>query len=101
MPDFDGNVYYSPEQYGLEPIGEINWYEPDYSFDLTVVWISVEGVYYWASDSGCSCPCPFEDTEFADLSSGTFWDLEKVLMEDCTDYGMPQVVDLIARIRNV
>lgn len=53
------DVYHQPEKFGLEPIGEIEWTEPDYSFDFTVVW-KKDSDYYFASDSGCSCPSPFE-----------------------------------------
>ena len=55
------NIYYSPEDFGLEVIGTIEWSEPDYSFDMTVVWRAKRGQYWIGSDSGCSCPSPFED----------------------------------------
>ena len=60
--DFDGNnPYYSPEKCGLSVVCEVEWSEPDYSFDTTVVWKAGNGKLYTASDSGCSCPTPFED----------------------------------------
>jgi hypothetical protein len=53
--------YYSPEKFGLRTIGEVQWGEACYSFDLTVVWQDVTtGALYYADDSGCSCPSPFE-----------------------------------------
>lgn len=57
---WDSNVYYSPEKYGLVPVGEVELYEPDYSFDILVLWQDKEGKFYGATDSGCSCPSPFE-----------------------------------------
>lgn len=54
--------YNKPELYGLERVAEIQWGEPDYSFDLTcVLRRTSDGTLWYASDSGCSCPSPFED----------------------------------------
>ena len=58
---YGNNIYYEPEKFGLETIGTIEWAEPNYSFDFSVVWKSKRGEYWVASDSGCSCPYPFED----------------------------------------
>lgn len=55
------NLYYSPEKYGLEVVGTIEWSEPNYDFDMTVLWRAKRGQYWIGSDSGCSCPSPFED----------------------------------------
>jgi len=56
-----GNIYYSPQDYGLEVVGEFDWSEPDWSFDMCVVWKEKRGRYWVGNDSGCSCPSPFED----------------------------------------
>lgn len=58
---FNANPAYHPEECGLELIdtlsGELSW-----EFDDVHIWKDIEsGEYYWAADSGCSCPCPFED----------------------------------------
>lgn len=37
--------------------------EADYSFDILCFWATSDGYVYSASDSGCSCPKPFEDYE--------------------------------------
>lgn len=55
------NVYYSPEKYGLELVGEFEWSEPSYSFDTLAVWKEKRGRYWIGEDSGCSCPSPFEN----------------------------------------
>lgn len=48
--------------FGLTPVVEFELREPDYSFDTFKVWYHSESEkYYWARDSGCSCPSPFED----------------------------------------
>lgn len=58
---YDDNIYYSPEHYGLEILGEAAD-EPDWDFNMFVVWRDKDtGVLYYASDAGCSCPSPFED----------------------------------------
>ena len=53
------NPYYNPEDLGLEI-----FFEDDqggsYEFDMFVVWKGANGVFYTATDSGCSCPSPFE-----------------------------------------
>lgn len=57
------NIYYSPEKYGLRTIGEVDFSSGSYEFDTLVVWQDVEtGRLYYAEDSGCSCPCPFDYT---------------------------------------
>jgi hypothetical protein len=56
------NIYYSPEKFGLETVGEIDFSSGCYEFDLTVAWKdSGTGKLFYAQDSGCSCPSPFED----------------------------------------
>lgn len=53
--------YYSPDEFGLEIVGEIEWMDEPFEFDMTVVWRDPStGQFYAADDSGCSCPSPFE-----------------------------------------
>lgn len=56
------DIYYQPEKFGITPVGEVEWDEESYSFNITAVWQSKEDpkLFYWAQDSGCSCPSPFE-----------------------------------------
>lgn len=61
------DFYYNPAKYGLTPIGEIDWSDGNYVFDLTVVWQGEDGRFWRGDDSGCSCPAPFEDTDVSDL----------------------------------
>ena len=54
------NVYYSPEKFGLEILGELD-FGGAWEFDKYVVWWHEETQKaYWGHDSGCSCPSPFE-----------------------------------------
>ena len=59
---WDDNPYSYPEKHGLQTVGEVEWSDGGYQFDLTVVWRNPEtGQLYIAEDSGCSCPSPFEN----------------------------------------
>jgi hypothetical protein len=55
------NPYYSPEEVGLSVIGEVDD-AGSYEFNTIVAWTDGSKLY-WAHDSGCSCPTPFEDSE--------------------------------------
>lgn len=58
------NPYYNPEQLDLEMI-EFDGPDLTYEFDILLFWRTKEGLVFSASDSGCSCPTPFEDYEGA------------------------------------
>lgn len=101
------DVYYNPENFGLTTVGSVYWYDGSYEFDMTVVWKDAEGNFYWAHDSGCSCPSPFEDYTSLDmLEKGTAHeaaaDLQAALSENRyyndNKYAAPQVVELISKI---
>ena len=68
MVAYENNVYYNPEALGLEMVGDVEWVGASYEFDMTGVWKEKRGVYWIGDDSGCSCPCPFEDTTKDDLA---------------------------------
>lgn len=55
-----GNVYNTPEEYGLEQAYHIDIGE-SYEFNKLCIWRHKNGTLYMASDAGCSCPSPFED----------------------------------------
>ena len=75
MPD----PYYNPEKFDLE-IVECFEEEPDYSFDMFVIWRHKDGTIYVAQDSGCSCPSPFEN--FGSLEDLTKFSDSKSLIEE-------------------
>lgn len=56
-----GNIFYNPEDFGLEMVGEIERSDGCYQFDTVAVWKQSRGKYWIGQDSGCSCPSPFED----------------------------------------
>lgn len=97
-----GTIYGMPENYALRVIGEIDNSE-DYEFNLFVVWADSAGNLYYATDSGCSCPAPFEDFySLADLTPGTPHQVHEAL-DDWATAGYRkanpgEVVDLHATI---
>lgn len=52
---------------GLEKVDEIDTSSGSYEFDLIGVWKGEDG-YYLGTDSGCSCPTPWESYTKADLT---------------------------------
>ena len=63
-------IYNEPEEFGLTVVGDSDA-NGDYEFDMFVVWTDGKHLF-WATDSGCSCPSPFEDFRaVSDLSTGS------------------------------
>lgn len=75
------DVYYQPGHFGLEIVGEAerpSWHD----FDKFAVWRDAAGALYYASDSGCSCPSPFENfTSLSDLTKATVAEAHAALDE--------------------
>jgi hypothetical protein len=105
---WDNNIYDNPEKFGLTPLGEIEFSEPNYSFDFAVVWVTENGAYYYGQDSGCSCPSPFEDITSVDDLEGPYTRAEIItrLTElepspyDPSPSFQSDLVELISRILN-
>lgn len=58
----DPNPYYDPADCGLDLVDTLEMPDLSYAFDYFCLWRDKDtGRYYYASDSGCSCPSPFED----------------------------------------
>lgn len=68
----DNNIYYDPEKFGLKIFEHIEDDHASYSFDDFVIWERLEdGKLFYGTDSGCSCPSPFEDQGLSDLTPVT------------------------------
>lgn len=80
-----GSINYSPEDYGLTLVKEIDDPEAFYSFDMFCLWRHTDGRLFYATDSGCSCPMPFEEYNAAEdltlLTNDSFDEFEKRLNE--------------------
>jgi hypothetical protein len=60
---FKNNPYYSPKKCGLEIFKSIDT-AGDYEFDMFVIWRKLDdNTLWWDTDSGCSCPCPFDNQD--------------------------------------
>ncbi len=60
------NIWYDPEKFGLKVVGTLS-IPMSYEFSYFVVWSGRNGELFWGTDSGCSCPTPFEYTGVDDL----------------------------------
>jgi hypothetical protein len=58
---YDNNPYNNPEKFGLTRVALLDDPEASYSFGYLVLWKHEDGRLFYAQDSGCSCPSPFED----------------------------------------
>ncbi|WP_353707259.1 hypothetical protein ABRQ22_14730 [Cellulosimicrobium sp. ES-005] len=99
----------STPEHAFEELGTIQWGEASYDFNQTAVFRHKDtGTLFIASDSGCSCPSPFEDTTVRDATvihhlrdfdavidgqrnSEWAWERERATY--------PPTVDSIARVR--
>lgn len=83
LSDWYHDVYHVPEKFGLTLVGEIQWGEPDYSFNMTIALRrNGDGQLFYGDDSGCSCPSPFEDfTTVESLTPCTRGELQAHLYE--------------------
>jgi len=65
---YDNNPVDTPTNYGFtEAVGVIELSEPLYSFDLLAVLRNDDG-YFLGTDSGCSCPSPWENHRAEDFT---------------------------------
>lgn len=56
------SIEYDPEKAGLTVVASMEDDDLSYAFDKFVVWRDeATGGLFYANDSGCSCPTPFED----------------------------------------
>ncbi len=71
------NPYYDNEKLGLEII---SFDQPDLSYEYNTLcfWATKDGKVYSASDSGCSCPTPFEDAHARETYEEVLQTLERV-----------------------
>ena len=84
------NIYDNPEKFGLEIFVEHDDPNADYSFNKFVIWEHEDGRLFYAQDSGCSCPSPFEDchklkdlTELKKENMNEFITSFETYCEDC------------------
>lgn len=65
------NIHSNPKEFGLTLIYEVDCGEA-YEFDILALWRrESDGAILIGTDSGCSCPSPFEDQSVKDLEIAT------------------------------
>lgn len=65
-------MYYGDMPEGVTFIGDIEWDNEAYQFDMTGIWKTKRGEYWIGDDSGCSCPSPFENVHGIDDLDGPY-----------------------------
>ena len=76
---YDDNVYYHPEKHGLSILEEIEHSDGYYEYDTQLFLKHQDGRVFFAEDSGCSCPTPFESYEGIES-------LERVTLENFEEF---------------
>lgn len=84
---FEENPYYSPEKCGLEIFEDIDT-AGSYEYDMIVIWKRLsDNTLWWDSDSGCSCPSPFDNGDHGhdlkELNKDTFYNFNLALENHC------------------
>lgn len=93
------DVYYNSSDFGLDLVGEVEWSEEDYSFDLTAVWKDSTGQLYFGSDSGCSCPSPFEEfTKIEDLTKASRHEILAYLGQHENSHRAASLIEKVAAL---
>lgn len=103
------NLYSNPEKFGLTIVGEIDWSSGCYEFDITAVYRRPGGQLVYAEDSGCSCPEPFGDQGWDDLTPCTAAELqahlekrqhEHAYLPEDEGYRAAEIADLMQKVAN-
>lgn len=80
---FTENPYYNPEKCGLSIFECINT-AGSYEFDIFCIWEkNDDNTLWWDSDSGCSCPSPFDigdhGHDLKPITTETFYNFQEAL----------------------
>lgn len=99
---FKENPYYSPQLCGLEIFKGIDTGQ-DYEYDMFVIWKKVEdNTLYWDTDSGNSCPCPFDNVDHGHnlklITKNTFFNFKQAL-ENHYNIHKEEVEDTIRSVK--
>jgi hypothetical protein len=76
-------IYYSPEQYGLTLVAELDLDDELYNFNMLAVWQdNATGKFLFVTDAGWRCPSPFEDTSVSDLAEFSWSAIDAVIVDE-------------------
>ena len=94
------NPYHHPEKFDLTLIHTLDE-RLSYEFNMLLVWEHKDGRLFWAADSGCSCPDPFEDYSTLEslnpITQQTFFEFEKAV----TDFDVVAMSDRVEVLKSV
>lgn len=81
--DYDSNIYYHPEKWGMSIFDQIDT-AGSYEFDMFIILEKDDDKTLWyATDSGCSCPTPFENinsiNDLDQITIDTLYNFEQAL----------------------
>lgn len=94
------NIYYSPEKFGLETFATVDT-GGSWEFDTFVIFKRIsDGALFWTSDSGCSCPTPFEWCGIDDLNAITKDTLHS-FDEALKNHSRIQITDYLSILKSV
>lgn len=88
---------------GYTQVAQVDRSDGDYQFDIVRVWRKNgdRNALYFESDSGCSCPCPFEDNTVEGLERFTKRSWKYFEESVNSGYGGCPAGDIEAFLRNV
>jgi len=98
---FEFNVTYKPEWFKLTQVADAET-GGGYDFDTALLFKHENGSFWYAHDSGCSCPTPFAGFTFGDglRRLNTLDDLEDALRSDGPDnLGVADGLDMLRAAR--
>lgn len=89
-------------KFGLNEVDSIELSHEDWSFNILGVWKNDQG-YYLGTDSGCSCPTPFENYGSIDDFTGPLTASQAIeeatsIFEDARGRYKNELEDLISQI---
>lgn len=97
--------YNQPEEFGLVPVAMVDWLgdEACYEFSMDQIWFEPSTrLFWWATDSGCSCNAPFEYFDEDDLNKGSWSQAIDYLNAQINDKTRPEVrADVVAAIEAI
>lgn len=91
---FEHNPYYSPEKCGLSLLYSIDT-AGSYEFDMIAIWEKLDdNTIWWDTDSGCSCPVPFENErhDLKEITTDTYYNF-KLALENQTDIKQEDIIE--------
>jgi hypothetical protein len=97
--NYESNIRCHPEKWGLEVVASYDT-GGAYDFDEYIIFKDKEGNHYYAYDSGCSCPTPFEDfNSMADLTPITDFGVFKSTIKAWNSASLDEKLGLIAKVK--